>query len=139
VLRSDRGDRDVCVSGGETCEVARVKGEDHASTEPERCRHNERIDGHLASGACSGEQVTGNSGGAYACGHDLGEAAGQDRVDDGIGAAASVQLDEHRRRHAHWEVPLVGAAHRRADALMEATISHSAYESMCYARMHGTG
>ena len=106
------------MASGETGEIAGVVRDDHASTELDRCCHDERIDGKLAAVVCCGEQVTGNSSGARACGHDLGEAAGEDRIDDGVGAATPIELDEHRRRHAHREVPLVGAAHRRANALM---------------------
>ena len=115
---SDRGDGDAGMASGEMGEIAGVVREDHASTEADRCRHDKGIDGKFAAGVCCGEQVTGNSSGARSCGHDLGEAAGEDRIDDGVGAAASVELDEHRGRHAYREVPLVGAAHRGADALM---------------------
>ena len=89
-LLSDRGDSDVGVTRGETREVAGVMSEHHSSTEPDCCRHDERVDGQFAAGVRRGEQVTGNASGARPGGHDLGEATRQDRIDGGVGATTPV-------------------------------------------------
>ena len=117
-LMSDRGDGDVGVTAGETGEVGRVVSEHHASTEPDCCRHDQRIDGQFAASACRSEQVTGNSSGTRPRGDDLSKSTRQDRIDGGVGATTPVQLDEHGRGHTHRKVPLMGAAHRRSHTLM---------------------
>ena len=112
---SDGGDGDAEVAGGEARQVVWVVGEDHATTEADRCRDDECVDGQFTARTCRGKQVTGDSSRARARGHDLGEAARQDRIDRGVSATTAVELHEHRGWHPHWEVLPVGASERGAD------------------------
>lgn len=117
-VTSDCGDGDVGVAGGESCQVVGIVGEDDAATEADRGRDDERVDGLFAACTCRGEEVTGNSSGARPRGHDLREAACEDRVNGVVRTAASVQLDQDCRRDSYREVPVVRASECSAHELV---------------------
>ena len=93
-------------------------GEDHATTEADRRRDDQCIDGQFTASTRRSEQVTSDSSSARSRGHDLREAARQYRIDRSVSAATAVQLHEHHRWNSYREVPLVGASERRAHKLM---------------------
>lgn len=115
---SNAEDRHVRVTGGEEPEVVGVMGGDDAAAEPNRCRSDECVDGHLATGAEVSEKMPGDPGHADPARYDLSEASGEHPVDRLVGAVAAVQLEEHRRRDANRRVAPVGAPHRCLHPLM---------------------
>jgi len=106
------------VARNEALHVIRVVGKDHSTPETDRGCDDQRVDGQFVSGTRSGEQVPGHACDARARGHDLCEAARQNRINRCVGAAAPVQLHKHCRWHAHGEVPLMSAAECSAHKLM---------------------
>lgn len=99
--RSDGNDTDVAVVGGENLELDRVVSDDHAATEADRSRNDQRIDSRLAAPAGSRKQVPGYPGDAQPSGDNAQVLATEFLVDRLVGAGATVELHEDCRRDTH--------------------------------------
>ena len=96
MTRSDGRNGDVRVAGSEELEVVGVVGCDNTATETDGGGDDQGVDGHLASGARSGQEMTSDASDPGSGGYDLGKAARQDRVNGLVGTTSAVELHEHR-------------------------------------------
>lgn len=103
---------------GEKAEVVRIVCRDDATPEPHCGSHRESVDRHLAPRTSIGEEVARDSSDPGASGDDLCESSPQQSVDGLVSTVSSVQLDEHSGGDTDRRIPLVGATHRGAHALM---------------------
>jgi hypothetical protein len=85
--RSDCGDSDVRVVGGERFEVGGVVGKDQSTTEADGGGDDESIYGHLTTRLDCGQQVAGDPGDPDTGGDDLGVPPSKLQVDGLVGAA----------------------------------------------------